>query len=201
MASSGSTETQPSVPTEATSGLSSTLPKPVSSVSSESVSNSLEKELYATTPGKELLVYSRRTTTTDIEPKRALDHSHESDPNPAPPKIPTSNNLMDIPASNTLMEPATAEVLNDDEPIALRKGLSDPINCLSRSALARVLFFYERDSIQICHSLGDVCPPKGRNESLPPFLHHQLERSLRWSQGYQQDKTDNVATSSFHCLK
>ena len=38
----------------------------------------------------------------------------------------------------------------------LPEGLSDPINCLSRSALARVLFFYERDSIQICHSLGDA---------------------------------------------
>ncbi|KAL5140475.1 hypothetical protein HKD37_U058065 (mitochondrion) [Glycine soja] len=38
----------------------------------------------------------------------------------------------------------------------LPEGLSDPINCVSRSALARVLFLYERDSIQICHSLGDA---------------------------------------------
>ncbi|WMV46795.1 hypothetical protein MTR67_040180 [Solanum verrucosum] len=40
-------------------------------------------------------------------------------------------------------------------------------------------------------------PPQGRNESLPPFLHHQLEHSLRRSQGYQQDKPNNAATSSF----
>ncbi|CAJ1978074.1 unnamed protein product [Sphenostylis stenocarpa] len=38
----------------------------------------------------------------------------------------------------------------------LPEGLSDPINCVSRSALARVLFLYERDSIKICHSLGDT---------------------------------------------
>ena len=47
------------------------------------------------------------------------------------------------------------------------EGLSDPINCVSRSALARVLFpgLYpdlwispasKRDSIKICHSLGDA---------------------------------------------
>lgn len=30
------------------------------------------------------------------------------------------------------------------------------INFVSRSVLARVLFLYERDSIQICHSLGDA---------------------------------------------
>ena len=53
----------------------------------------------------------------------------------------------------------------------LPEGLFDPINCVSRSALARVLFLYlrarlypdlwispasKRDSIQICHSLGDA---------------------------------------------
>ncbi|GJX13160.1 hypothetical protein Tco_0204918 [Tanacetum coccineum] len=49
----------------------------------------------------------------------------------------------------------------------LPEGLSDPINCVSRSALARVLFrgLYpdlwispasKRDSIKICHSLGDA---------------------------------------------
>ncbi|GFP90851.1 hypothetical protein PHJA_001229000 [Phtheirospermum japonicum] len=36
------------------------------------------------------------------------------------------------------------------------EGLFDPINCLSHSALACLLFFFERDSIQICHSLGDT---------------------------------------------
>lgn len=40
--------------------------------------------------------------------------------------------------------------------VGFPEGLSDPINCVSRSALARVLFLYERDSIQICHSLGDA---------------------------------------------
>nr|YP_009381861.1 hypothetical protein AEK19_MT1443 [Utricularia reniformis]ART31635.1 hypothetical protein AEK19_MT1443 [Utricularia reniformis] len=35
----------------------------------------------------------------------------------------------------------------------LPEGLSDPIHCLSRSART-LLLFYERDSIQICHSLG-----------------------------------------------
>lgn len=53
----------------------------------------------------------------------------------------------------------------------LPEGLSDPITCVSRSALARVLFLYlwarlypdlwispasKRDSIKICHSLGDA---------------------------------------------
>ncbi|GKF30740.1 hypothetical protein Tco_0100538 [Tanacetum coccineum] len=49
----------------------------------------------------------------------------------------------------------------------LPEGLSDPINCVSRSALVRVLFrgLYpdlwispasKRDSIKICHSLGDT---------------------------------------------
>uniref|UniRef100_A0A3Q7JC17 Uncharacterized protein n=1 Tax=Solanum lycopersicum TaxID=4081 RepID=A0A3Q7JC17_SOLLC len=44
-----------------------------------------------------------------------------------------------------------------DPPTSLyKRGLSDPINYVSRSALARVLFLYERDSIQICHSLGEA---------------------------------------------
>ncbi|KAK4724006.1 hypothetical protein R3W88_026785 [Solanum pinnatisectum] len=38
----------------------------------------------------------------------------------------------------------------------LKEGLADPINYVSRSALARVLFLYERDSIQIFHSLGEA---------------------------------------------
>ncbi|KAM2020408.1 hypothetical protein ACFX1T_023095 [Malus domestica] len=53
----------------------------------------------------------------------------------------------------------------------LPEGLSDPINCVSRSALARVLFLYlwarlypdlwispasKRDPIKICHLLGDA---------------------------------------------
>ncbi|PHU08891.1 hypothetical protein BC332_20751 [Capsicum chinense] len=37
-----------------------------------------------------------------------------------------------------------------------KEGLSDPINYVSCSALAHVLFLYERDSIQICHSLGEA---------------------------------------------
>ncbi|GJZ62308.1 hypothetical protein Tco_0618445 [Tanacetum coccineum] len=66
----------------------------------------------------------------------------------------------------------------------LPEGLSDPINCVSRSALARVLFrgLYpdlwispasKRDSIKICHSLGDAffstnTPPL--NDELCQFL-------------------------------
>ncbi|KAG5600293.1 hypothetical protein H5410_031663 [Solanum commersonii] len=40
--------------------------------------------------------------------------------------------------------------------VCLKEGLSDPINYVSCSALAYVLFLYERDSIQIFHSLGEA---------------------------------------------
>ncbi|KAL2344010.1 hypothetical protein Fmac_005295 [Flemingia macrophylla] len=57
----------------------------------------------------------------------------------------------------------------------LPEGLSDPISCVSHSALTRVLFLYERDSIQIRHSLGDALfsmntPPLNDElcQSLPP---------------------------------